>query len=351
MVARWRNGAFGVQSAPWAKGAGAPAWALLLVVLCMGCRTQRWPAPMTPMSDPLPAGSDSGTGAGLEDVVVVRHSDPVQVRRAGASGAFPMRFHSKRERVTSGAWVYCGTGGKAELIWPKEGLSVMLFDEGSVRVGERERGEPVVRLFAVSRANFDLLPGTVIELPGGALFEGDPERRSGPFVLQRIRENVLRLKNQSKGVGSVRYRDEVLRLSPGQIVDLPLMGMGTGPLPFAGAPLRIERGPLVLALDGPLTLAEGEPGVLVEAEGRGTVQGLGLTVRLEAGQSAHFVPLGKKASSSSPTHTGAASPVVANPGIDTPKAGAAAPAPAPPALPPMPTSTLEDPPPGGVRRP
>lgn len=319
--------------------AALPVLALLLLGLCAGCRTQLWPAPMTPMSDPLPAGSDSGTGEGLEDVVVVRHSDPVQVRRAGASGAFPMRFHSKRERVTSGAWVYCGTGGKAELIWPKEGLAVMLFDECSVRVGERERGEPVVRLLLVSRANLDVLPGTVVELPGGALFEGDPERRSGPFVLERIRENVLRLKNQSKGVGSVRYRDEILRLSPGQIVDLPLMGMGTGPTPFVGAPLRIERGPVVVALDGALELVEGEPGVRVVAAGRGTVAGQGLSVQLEAGQAAHFVPLGQVVGPRAP----------ANPGIDTPAAGAAPAAPAPTAPPPMPSSSLEEPPPG--RRP
>lgn len=313
--------------------------ALLLSTLCFGCRTQLWPAPMTPMADPLPAGSDSGTGEGLEDVLVVRHSDPVQVRRAGASGAFPMRFHSKRERVTSGAWVYCGAGGKAELIWPKEGLSVMLFDEGSVRVGERERGEPVVRLLQISRANLDVLPGTVVELPGGALFEGDPERRSGPFVLQRIRENVLRLKNQSKGVGSVRYRDEVLRLSPGQIVDLPLMGMGTGPAPFAGAPLRIERGPVVLALEGALELGEGEPGVRVVAAARGTVAGQGVRVQLEAGQAAHFVPLSQSAGPGA----------TANPGIDTPATGATPPAPASTAPPPMPSSSPEEQPPG--RRP
>ena len=334
-----RNGARGLRREPRFGGRLPTALALLLAALCFGCRTQLWPAPMTPMADPLPAGSDSGTGEGLEDVVVVRHSDPVQVRRAGASGAFPMRFHSKRERVTSGAWVYCGTGGKAELIWPKEGLSVMLFDEGSLRVGERERGEPVVRLLLVSRANLDVLPGTVVELPGGALFEGDPERRSGPFVLQRIRENVLRLKNQSKGVGSVRYRDEVLRLSPGQIVDLPLMGMGTGPTPFAGAPLRIERGPVVLALDGPLELVEGEPGVRVVAAGRGTVAGQGLSVQLEAGQTAHFVPLGQSVAPRAP----------ANPGIDTPATGAAPAAPAPTAPPPMPSSSLQEPPPG--RRP
>ncbi len=324
MAARSRSGALALAAVLAAVLAAIGALTLV------SCTTQRWPAPMTQATDPLPAGSDSGQPGGIEDVLVVRHSDPVQVRRAGASGAFPMRFFAKRERVTSGAWIYCGAGGKAELIWPREGIAVILFDDGSARIGERERGEPAVSLLAVTRANLDVLPGTVIELPGGALFEGDPERRSGPFVLARIRPNVLRLKNQSKGIATVRFREETLRLSPGQVVDLPLVGAGTGPIPPASAPLRLERGSLDVALEGEVDVEDELPGLLIAADGPGRAFGRGVHVTLLRGERVRFFGLGEAPPAAAEAATALAPSPAAGPAVGPAPVSAPAPAPATP---------------------
>lgn len=286
------------------RGAVRAALGAALLAFVASCNTQRWPEPMTPMADPLPEGSASGRAGGVEDVLVVRHGDPVQVRRAGSTGAFPMRFFAKRERVTAGAWVYCGAGGKAEVLWPREGLSIVLWDECSVRIGERERGEPAADLMTVTRAQLTVLPGVTLRLPGGAIFEGDPDARSGPFVLTRLETEVLRLKNQSKGTASVRYRDQVLRLSPGQIVDLALLEVGSAPRELQSSPTRVDRGALVLNLDGRVAIASEEGGVTVQAEGDGSVAGSGVLVRLAPGDRARFAPLGQPAGSTLPSPAG-----------------------------------------------
>ncbi|MEO0653188.1 MAG: hypothetical protein AAFZ65_21100, partial [Planctomycetota bacterium] len=141
---------------------------------------------MEPTTLPLPPGEGTDLAPGLEEVEVIRHSDPVSLRRAGANAAFPMRFWDKKERARAGAWVLTDSGGRAELLWPRDGTSVVLFEEGAAQLGERDRGEPAVRLRQISRVRLQLGPDVLVELEGGAIFAADGQEVTGPFVIERL---------------------------------------------------------------------------------------------------------------------------------------------------------------------
>lgn len=205
----------------------------VLVLALVACRaTQRDIGPM-PLPGPLahttgapPAGPASVEGS----AIVVRHTDPVYVQRPGASDGYPLRFWSKKDRVAPGGRVRSGAGGQAELIWPGTTSSIVLFDEGRVRVGDPSREEALVLLEAVTTARLFLEPADRVVLVGGAVLRGDAEGPSGPFVLERTRTGMLALENRSLRSGEIAYRDEVLVLGPGETIELPVLETSSAPL-------------------------------------------------------------------------------------------------------------------------
>lgn len=251
---------------------------------------------MRPTVLPLTGGEDAAAPPGLEEIVAVRHSAPVSVRQWGSPSAYPLdRIHAK-ERVRSGGWVLSGAGARAEVLWPLERASVELINAGVAVVGERSRDEPALKFLSLTRAKLYLVPGMRIALPGGATVAGDPSDPSGPFVLEFVEPNLIRVDNQAKVSAYVAFREAVLTLGPGQQVDLGLLELGTAPRE-ARADLRpfTARGERGTRLEG---LAEGglEPqsdagGLGVVARTPGALEALGVRIELGAGEAALLWPL------------------------------------------------------------
>lgn len=293
-------------SGPWlcmrAPGISNPVrWATLGLALAgslgLGsCRTQRWPEPM-----PLPPGGEAALLAAqanqpksAEEVRCVRHADPVSVRPVGLLSGYPLKFYDHSARLQAGAWVVVGAGGRAEVYWPEENLSIEMFDSGALQIGERDRDEPAARLSNLTTARIRLTPGNRVELEGGATLAGDPDLDSGPFVVERRYDSVLRVFNRSKRTGYIGYRDETLSLGPGEAVDLPLLALGAKPFDL-NLRTRRARGPgnVRVEFDGGVrAVGNDSDGVRLEADTfRGSARALGLRVDLEAGDVAAFAPL------------------------------------------------------------
>jgi hypothetical protein len=252
---------------------------------------------MRPLVLPLPGGENAAEPPGLEEIIAVRHSAPVSVRQWGSPSAYLLNPSNSRERVRSGGWVLSGAGGRAELLWPLELASVEMFDASVAAVGERSRDEPALKFLQVSRARLYLVPGMRVALPGGATVSGDPSAPSGPFGLEFIEPNLLRVDNQAKVSAYVAFRDEVITLGPGQQVDLGLLAAGTAPQDRFGDPRALEaqssRGTriAVIAEGGARASAEGDGSIAVQAQAAGSFEGLGVRVHLGPGQSSRLRPL------------------------------------------------------------
>ncbi len=255
--------------------------ALGLVLALSACRTQRWPGPMTASVTPLPPGDTTRSEGGLDEVLAIRHSDPVLVRQPGSTSGYPLSLYDKRDRLRSGGWLMTGAGGRAELFWPLEGGNIKLVGNSAVIVGERSADEPAAWMREVSYARVLINQGDRIGLPSGALLYGDADGLSGPFVIESRRGNVLRLVNQSPGTAYVDYRDTTLAVGPGQSLDLPRLEAGTAPIErlpnqrtveFAGLTAQLEGGARVLSSD--------EDRALVQADENGLLQALGLEIQL-----------------------------------------------------------------------
>ncbi len=255
---------------------------------CQGLRGgQRAPAPM-PLreADDLPP-PDPAPGEG-PTTLVTRHADPVEVRRPGALDVFPLRFWDKTLPVAAGSEVHTRGGGRAELSWEGDATTVVLSDAGALRVGDPQEGEPLVRFLDVTHARMTLTPEDVIGLPGGAELRGDDETVAGPFVLRRVSYELVRLTNQSRRNGLLRYRDVAVELGPGETVDLPLVGGGSAPLGDGREPSALERGGLRLAVVGAVEALAGERTAQVDAVEDARLEALGVQVSLRAGERATF---------------------------------------------------------------
>jgi len=269
----------------WSRGLAVGA------LLLAACQTHRWPPPMEGFEVPVEGLDELANAGGPQEVSVLRHSDPVQIRRAGANSAFPLQFYSKRERVRSGGMVLTGLGGRAEVLWPVVGTSVVLFDEGACSIGEPNRGEPTATFLVLTRAVLHINPGDRIELLGGAILRCQSDGVTGPFVLERLHPEILRIRNQTKSPATVAYREEVLSLSPGQLVDLPLLGDTSTPFPVDPDLVALSGGGIELMAKGALQRAD-RPGALrVTGQGPVRVQGQGVTLDLRSGDAAFFTRL------------------------------------------------------------
>lgn len=284
-------------------------------------KTQRLPRPMVDAVDPLPPGTIDQYPPGPEEVTVVRHADPVQIRPAGLSSSFPMPFYRKQARVNSGTWVLCGAGGRAEVFWPN-GTAVLLDGHGTGVIGSASRGDPTFSLHELDRARILLMPGDRIELLGGSILvvdepipsgpvtpsspptsgtngqdesidsEGEDidigPTRVGPIVVEHPREEVLRVINRCKEAATVLFREDSLRVEPGEALDIPLLAAG-------GRPFQADPGFQTLAgrveVRGEVEIVPGRYGDSLRALGEHEMRGLGVRVRLDTGEAASFSDL------------------------------------------------------------
>lgn len=266
--------------------------------------TQRWPAPMEARVDPLPPGDSANHPPGPEEVSLIRHADPVQVRPAGALQGHPLAFYEKKVRLTAGGAVIVAPGGRAEVLWP-EGSSIVLFGRGVGWVGSPSRGEPMFELQEVERATLSLREGDSVRLLGGSVLTG----ASGPYVLEKDTANAtLWVHNQSKGSVQVAFREELFELGPGQALLLPLLSAGGAPFSEDPSLERVSGPGFNVRMLGTLDVEQDSTSLRVSAE-RTSMDGrearaLGVRVRLEQGDSVIFGGLGNTpARNAAPTLT------------------------------------------------
>ena len=269
-------------------------------------KSQRLPRPMENAVDPLPPGTLDLYPAGPEEVTIVRHADPVQIRPAGLSSSFPMPFYRKQARVNSGTWVFCGAGGRSEVFWPN-GTAILLDGHGTGVIGSASRGEPTFILFELDRARIMLVPGDRVQLLGGSVLVADqpvtspiPEgeegaeeqrigpTRVGPIVIEHMSPEIVRLVNRCKDSVSVLFRDDSLRLEPGEALDLPLLEVGARP--FVGDP-GFQTLPGDVEVRGEVEIVAGPQGDRLRALGEHEMKALGVRVRLDEGEEASFLGL------------------------------------------------------------
>ncbi|MEZ5977127.1 MAG: hypothetical protein R3F34_02790 [Planctomycetota bacterium] len=208
------------------EAARGAAVALALVALAGGCQTQQWVPPMTASVDPLPPG-ENAVARGLDEVLVVRHSDPVAVRDPGSVGQVPVTYREKRRRVAGGGAIHVGSSGRAEVRWPGEDTEILLVESCSLRVGVRERGEPIAVLRDPSRARIVLGGGSHLRLEGFCDVIAPEGIPSGPLRLERPRVDLLRFYNSGKRAVRLDVGGAPVVVGASQSIDLPQLGSRT----------------------------------------------------------------------------------------------------------------------------
>lgn len=256
--------------------------ALLAAPGLVGCNAQIYPGKMLGPKD-LPPGDTKRWLAGPEEVTVVRHADPIRIRTPGATAGYPMHFYDKVQRIQAGTGVIASSGGKAEVVWPL-GTSVVMFGPATGVVGSTSRGEATFIFEELGRAMLELLEGDVIRLVGGAILTGP----SGPYLLELVKPEVIRVTNQSKLPLNVTYRTGEFEIGPGQRIDLPLVASGGAPLPGLEGFSNVAGPGFGVAVRGAVQAAVLPNGVALQADGQNEVQGLGVRVELPEGQQAVF---------------------------------------------------------------
>lgn len=240
--------------------------------------TQRYPGPMEQRAN-LPPGSQDDYPKGPEVVLVVRHADPVQVRRAGLPQGTPMAFYDKRARVHSGSWVHSGDGGRAEVLWP-HGTSVLLIGTNTGIVGSTSRGDPTFVLREMASVRIEPTREERITLLGGAVLVAS----QGPVMIERMRSDILELRNQSEDDVTVEYRDDTLVIEPGEVVDLALLSSGAAPRPRARSYDRLLGTGYEVQVAGDVSTRIDGAEVEIASDGPTEIQGLGVSVNVGSGE-------------------------------------------------------------------
>jgi hypothetical protein len=251
--------------------------------------TQEHPGPMTNAVEPLPPGAQNEYPEGIEEVLVVRHADPVKVRPAGRTAGYPLTFYEKSVRMHAGSSVSVAPGGRVEVLW-NDGSSILLSGRGFGLVGSPSRGESLFSFFEVETAQIQLVTEEQIDLLGGARLSA----AGGPIVLERVRPDFLRVKNQSKTASRVAFREDVIELDPGQAVDLPLLSAGGRPTRSTTSGDTVSGPGFSVLLTGAVEADADLNRVRVQAVGEHEIQALGQKVRLERGEEVDFSGLGPK---------------------------------------------------------
>lgn len=262
-------------------------------------KSQVWPSPMTAATDPLPPGSESLYPPGPEVVVVVRHADPVHVRPAGAAGSFPLTFYDKERRLNAGSWIYANQGGLVELIWPS-GSSISLNNQTTAVIGSPSRGEPLLMFWELDYARLEIGPDDAVQLLGGAMLRSN----GGTVIVEHPKAEIERVRNQTKGEIRIDYRDEVFVLDPGQVIDLPLLSVGSEPLAVIPGARSIAGDGFQVDVLGRVSVVDDERGVRLHADGEHQIRGLGVRVRLLEGEEVIFEALGASGTGWTPPFKG-----------------------------------------------
>jgi hypothetical protein len=248
--------------------------------------SQRWPEPME-TAKPLPPGDATLYPPGPEEVRVIRHADPVQVRAAGNAGAVPLSFHRKEMRVASGSGVSCSEEGRVEVLFDS-GSSVVLYGQCNAIIGSPSRGEPSLFIRDLEQVRFEPVAEDLYELSGGTRLRA----RAGPIRASLARKDVIRIANESKRSAQVAFLQETIVLDPGQAVFVPILSTGSRP-PEATSALADAAAPGFHAAHAK-TIEVTTDGSALVARGEGEVRSLGVRVKLPAGAEARFVGLGAR---------------------------------------------------------
>ncbi len=258
--------------------------------------TQRWPPPMQNTVDPLPAGQAEYLEEGPEEVLLLRHADPVRVRPAGLTGGYPLTFYDKSVRVRAGSGVGSAPGGRIEVVWPN-GNSIVLFDACVGVVGSPSKGQASFLFLTVDGAQIDLKVPDQVQLPTGARLSA----ARGVFRLDRIGQDVVRVSNRSKGPGEILFRDTVITLDGGQIVDLPLLSAGGRPEEIDPSAQRAQVNGTTLSWSGQVELSKEDNGaVRLRSMGDHEVKANGVRVRMQRDETVRFDGLGTKPAAAPP---------------------------------------------------
>ncbi len=201
--------------------------------------------------------------------------------------AFPMRHHDKERRVNSGTWVFTAPGGRAEVLWP-DGASIVMFGRGAGFVGSPTRGEPTFRLLEGERATIAPVSGARFELMGGSILEAP----TGPYKVVLVGGDTVRVTNQSKASGEIWYREEILRLDPGQTVDLPLLDGGCAPIADVPPEREVRSAGVRARVEGRAVLRAHPAGILVTSAGDHEVRALGIRLVVGEGERALLAQVG-----------------------------------------------------------
>jgi len=289
---------------------------LLCLVLVAGCRTQQRIAGPLWLAEEVEAVPRLGAAP---IATVLRHSGPVDVRRPGAPDGYRLSYYQKEARVRSGAEIVVGPGGRAELLWETDASSVVLFGDAVAVVGDPERDEPMVRLLKLVAVQLTLTSEDKIVLPGGAEFWSEPLETTpaledlfqaltaggastpgpaGPFRLESQSDSIVRVKNESRALARLRYRDVELVLAPGDVIDVPILSTGTAPITRRPDVLRTNVEGLLIESTGAIEPVAQAGGVRVRALEAGEVRAGGVRVRLSAGEEVVFSGLGSESGES-----------------------------------------------------
>jgi hypothetical protein len=250
--------------------------------------TQRWPEPMQNTVDPLPAGASALLEEGPEEVLVVRHADPVRVRPTGLTGSYPLKFYDKSVRVHSGSGISSAPGGIIEVVWPN-GNTLLLSDRGSGVIGSPSKGQASFLFLDVEDARVTFKVADQVQLPTGIRLSA----ATGPFTIERVAADVLRVSNRSKGPGEVLFRDEVITLDVGQIVDVPLLSSGGKP-ETVDPSRKVAEGPgYQVSWSGSAEMQRVDDSVRVRALEPDEIRANGVRIKMDRDESVVFEGLGR----------------------------------------------------------
>ena len=292
--------------------AARPPWPPAIRTRRSWSKTQRLPRPMEDARRSAAPGDDRSVPAGPEEVTVVRHADPVQVRLGG-----PLRRASRCPSSASGRastpapGCSCGAGGRAEVFWPNgTGRAPRRARNGSDRLGEprrtdlldctaRSRSDPAAcrvtassssaaRILAVERSRSSgpgdprsrRLPERTAQ--DEASFEGETCRsrrriRVGPIVVEHPRAGVLRVTNRWQGSATVSSAAESCvssRVRRSTFRSWRRAGDHSRPTAVQTRPGRVE-------VRGEVEIVPGKHGDSLRALGEHEIRALGVRVRLD----------------------------------------------------------------------
>ncbi len=131
----------------------------------------------------------------------------------------------------------------------------------------------------------------MVQLPGGALLEA----KGGPFVLELLNENLLRIRNRSSQQAAIAYREELFTLQPSEVVDLAILEVGTAPFEVDDAARTVLTEAGRVEIRGTVDVLSSGLGARLRAAGQGEISGFGQTLRLDPGDEVLFEGLGDEA--------------------------------------------------------